>query len=257
MARPGRKRKSNVKRHPNGRINQRAAREAHVDERRDNIEARRRVFGLSEDQAKAMPEGTELGRLATLGLISRRQYEAGSMYRQIVQRRDWAMGLPKIGSGSDLERVDGAPGSDVSQVDLAKYKRAMARWDVCRLALDRARLEQRNVVGIVDALVLRDLRRDHHLIALRVGLNRIAEALRLPDASGSGVIVSDHALLRWLERSKGFDIAGLRAEMASAPEVIRAIKSGARAVGVAGSTFILEGRTVTTVLKQSSDEAVA
>jgi len=59
--------------------------------------------------------------------------------------------------------------------------------------------------------------------------------------------VSDHALLRWLERVEGLDIADLRARIARSAEV--GLAYGASIVVVAGGKLILEGDVVVTVLR--------
>lgn len=79
----------------------------------------------------------------------------------------------------------------------------------------------------------------------------------------SGPQISDHALLRFLERSSGLDFEGVRAALSTALE--RAHKA-ARALGdhdylvkIGGRTFVVRGDMVTTVLDtgRPSDEAHA
>ena len=67
------------------------------------------------------------------------------------------------------------------------------------------------------------------------------------------ITVSDHALLRWLERSAGIDIAAVRAAIAGCAEVGRGL--GARIVVVPGVKLILsvDRRRVVTVLKRDQD----
>lgn len=61
------------------------------------------------------------------------------------------------------------------------------------------------------------------------------------------VSVSDHAVLRWLERIEGVDIDGLRARIARSAEV--GVAFGAGVVVVSGGKLILEGDVVVTVLR--------
>ncbi len=63
----------------------------------------------------------------------------------------------------------------------------------------------------------------------------------------STVLVSDHAVLRWLERVEGLDIAALRNQIAASAAV--GLAYGSRVVVVAGGKLILEGETVVTVLR--------
>ena len=61
------------------------------------------------------------------------------------------------------------------------------------------------------------------------------------------VAVTDHAVLRWLERVERVDIAGLRAQIAASAEV--GVAFGAAIVVVSGGKLVLEGETVVTVLR--------
>lgn len=61
--------------------------------------------------------------------------------------------------------------------------------------------------------------------------------------------VSDHALLRYLERAHGLDVEQHRQHVAEL--VARGVRAGASGVRVEGCRFILNGNRVTTVLDQS------
>lgn len=52
------------------------------------------------------------------------------------------------------------------------------------------------------------------------------------------IIVSDHAVLRYLERIVGLDLEQIRAKLAS--EIAAAAATGARTVTSAGTTFVFE-----------------
>ncbi len=67
------------------------------------------------------------------------------------------------------------------------------------------------------------------------------------------VQVTDHAVLRWLERVAGFDITALRDQIAASAEV--GIHYGARTVVVSGGKLVLEGEAVVTVLRPSQIRA--
>lgn len=65
--------------------------------------------------------------------------------------------------------------------------------------------------------------------------------------SGRGSpIVSDHALLRWLERRHGFNVDALRDE--AAREIERYAGTGCKSVTVDGLQWIIDGWRATTVL---------
>lgn len=59
--------------------------------------------------------------------------------------------------------------------------------------------------------------------------------------------VTDHALLRWMERVKGVDLDAIRAEIAT-PDICAAIAAGARSVVTHGHTLVIENGVVITVL---------
>lgn len=67
------------------------------------------------------------------------------------------------------------------------------------------------------------------------------------------IAVSDHAVLRWLERSAGLDIDAVRAAIAGCAEVGRGL--GARIVVVQGVKLVLSAdrRRVVTVLQRDQD----
>lgn len=60
--------------------------------------------------------------------------------------------------------------------------------------------------------------------------------------------VSDHAVLRFLERAQGFDVDAIRAQMLT-PTVVSAINAGACAVQVGGIRMMVKDKTITTVLE--------
>ncbi len=62
--------------------------------------------------------------------------------------------------------------------------------------------------------------------------------------------VSDHALVRYLERVKGFDMAALRAEILT-PGVVAAIEAGARTIKLGDVKFPVNDGVICTVLANS------
>jgi predicted nuclease with TOPRIM domain len=59
--------------------------------------------------------------------------------------------------------------------------------------------------------------------------------------------VSDHAVIRYLERKYGFTFEDIRTELLT-PTVVSAMNSGVESVKVNGTTLKIKGRTVVTVL---------
>lgn len=67
------------------------------------------------------------------------------------------------------------------------------------------------------------------------------------------VNVSDHAVVRWLERCQGIDLTFARKEIA---EIVQAaVNLGAANYSLAGVTYILDGPTVTTIVAVKSGAA--
>ncbi len=62
------------------------------------------------------------------------------------------------------------------------------------------------------------------------------------------VIVTDHALIRYLERVLGFDVAALRNAMTE--RLSEAARLGASAVTIDGNTYMIVGGVCTTVVKR-------
>lgn len=66
------------------------------------------------------------------------------------------------------------------------------------------------------------------------------------------VEVTDHAVLRYLERAQGLDIEGLRSEIRQI--VLKGAELGASAVHYEGMRFVLRNNSVTTVLNRVRPE---
>lgn len=60
--------------------------------------------------------------------------------------------------------------------------------------------------------------------------------------------VSDHALIRFIERAKGFNVEGIRIAMLT-PAIVDAIRAGANAVYVDGLKFQVRDNVITTVIE--------
>lgn len=144
-------------------------------------EARQRVHGLSKTQAREMPETTRLGRLVATGEISRVQYEAGSQYRDVVYRRDRAIGVRRVQPAGDLDRQAGFDGEE-SEQEAERSRKAVQAYQDCWQALYvDATHEDRYAASTVETVVLHDWNIPHFTPSLRVGLNHLARVLRIAE----------------------------------------------------------------------------
>jgi hypothetical protein len=83
---------------------------------------------------------------------------------------------------------------------------------------------------------------------LRTSLGQIDSELARREAADNIVpTISDHALLRYIERVCGVDIEGMKAELLT-DAVVMAIKAGASAVRSPVGTMVIKGSTVVTFL---------
>jgi hypothetical protein len=62
------------------------------------------------------------------------------------------------------------------------------------------------------------------------------------------ITISDHAVIRYLERRHGFDFEAVRDEILT-PAVRGAVNAGASGVKVDGGTFKIQDRTITTHIR--------
>lgn len=173
MRRGGRKRRQGVKREGSGRAQRPTATEAKENMLQVVLEARTAVFGLTPDQARAMPETTVLARLYVTGELSEAQYEAGTWYRGVVREYDrymLAKGLPAPGDLNRSHGHDNDDGTDGKYVD--RFKAAIAMFSRC----DRALMGcgDRMARASVNAIVLSDLDAPYFVGSLRIGLNALA-----------------------------------------------------------------------------------
>lgn len=69
---------------------------------------------------------------------------------------------------------------------------------------------------------------------------------KLASGSPKGVTVSDHALVRWLQRTGQIDPEAVRSVILT-PDRIAAIEAGANSIKVCGVEMVVKGQTVVTV----------
>lgn len=87
---------------------------------------------------------------------------------------------------------------------------------------------------------------------IRARLGQVAGEIARREAADSMVpTISDHALLRYIERVCGVDIEAMKAELLT-DTVVLAIKSGATAVKSPDGTMVIKGSTVVTFKEHES-----
>lgn len=186
MARRGKKKRKTTtsgipQRHPSGRLYEPGPKERKEESERDAmatvIEARQRVFGVSEDDAKKFEAGSVIGRLHLTQEISAAQLEAASRYETVVRLANAAILVKPLSSPGDLNRSRGHDASDGTDPDYiekcrAAEKQATACWRALRESHPLAR-------WAVDTIVV-----DNQLVPaigeLRVGLNVLCRVFRIP-----------------------------------------------------------------------------
>ena len=98
--------------------------------------------------------------------------------------------------------------------------------------------KQRILLAITDA--------EDILSSLRANLNLLSEELSKRTAPAIEPKVTDHALLRYIERVKGFDVESLKKEILT-DAVLNGMKLGASSVKTNGMKLVLKGNAVVTI----------
>lgn len=177
----GRKRKANVNRQPGGRIDHsstHARRQKAEDMRQVALEARTAVFGLTRTQAANMPETTFLGQLAAQQAISARQMDAAALFQEIRYEYDRLHPISGYPHSSPFDKMGGHDSSDGSEPSyIAKFERASDRYMKADTALWKANMIDRRAKSITERVVIWGYAMPHHVEALKVGLDYLAEAL--------------------------------------------------------------------------------
>lgn len=110
---------------------------------------------------------------------------------------------------------------------------------------DMAQKELERMVGALNieltAINAERRKRASHLAEVQ------AELTRRKDDAKFRPSVSDHALLRYIERINGFDIEGLRARIMT-PGLLSALRSGAARYTEHDTTYLLRDNTVITIV---------
>lgn len=197
MARRGRKRKTG-KRTDSGALQRpttrRARQEAKHDPRKGGVEARQRVYALSDAQADR-PEATDvIGRVFLTGALSaatddivrevesRRRLEAARLYEDAHHQYARSLDVKRIRSGSVINDAPqgGHDGSDpfADEIHEAWCAKAKANFMGARRALNQS--GDYMAMMIVDAIVLEDAPMLDWAETLHVGLDALAEYYLLP-----------------------------------------------------------------------------
>jgi len=154
------------------------------------LEARKRHYGVSIQQARDERLGTALGRLAFRGLISDLQYQAGLAFAELYQQHNVTVGLPMPSprSVAGLLANEGIFGSSPSEPVLEVIEKVKRRYGEATAALDASDREHRMSSGrrptfLVYRVICTDedtLRWDEEDIGnLRVALNALVRVFRL------------------------------------------------------------------------------
>jgi hypothetical protein len=154
------------------------------------IEARRRHFGVTAEQAKDERLGTALGRLAFRELISETQYQAGVAFAELYQQHHAVFGLPSPSprSVAGLLINEGIFGSSPSEPLLEVVEKLKRRFGDSTDALDACDREQRMSGGrrptlLVYRLICTDEDAMHwneeDIGNLRVALNALVRLFRM------------------------------------------------------------------------------
>ena len=182
----GRKRKPG-KRYPCGkRVREETEREAMSTV----LEARKRHYGVSIQQARDERLGTALGRLAFRGLISDLQYQAGLAFAELYQQHNVTVGLPMPSPSSvtGLLVNEGIFGSSPSEPVLEVIDNVKRRYAEATAALADCHREQRLSPGrpptfVVYRMICADEDVQHRdaddIGNLRVALNALVRVFRL------------------------------------------------------------------------------
>lgn len=159
-------------REPNGRLSRRA--EA-TSERRANterdvmrpaIEARMRVFGISEADARRQEGGTVIGRMLQRGDITTDQHRAAERYAEVCNANSRALGATPVTGHPPREGNGEGDYAEFCANSRRAYETMMA---VIQVACHEQRSQ--NIIAAMDIFIIRDIHGGHMVGDLRLGLN--------------------------------------------------------------------------------------
>lgn len=136
------------------------------------VDARTRVWGIPISAAVQPMAATYVGRLCLQKDINRTQYDAAMLYAE--QARDYriAMRAPPEPDAVNLNRTQGGSGD---YENVKRTQRAYSEYELAMKALVTANMEPSNrgcnLIGALDATVIRDVTLDHLKNDMRAALN--------------------------------------------------------------------------------------
>lgn len=158
-------------REPNGRLSRRKAEverrtaETEREAMATAVEARMRVFGISEADARRQEGGTVIGRMYQAGKLTIDQMRAAERYGEVRNAYHRAIGAP-----SDTGKQEGGAGGS----DYAAFCAGARRdWSAMMAALQAICQELRSPAPLsaLDQFVVKDMHVSHMVGDLRVALN--------------------------------------------------------------------------------------
>ena len=142
------------------------------------LEARQRLFGLDQANARSQHAGSFIGRLYIGREISAGQYEALCAWEKLAREHAIVCGAPKGDTADDPSRVSGRSNGDSTSYEA----RVMEKYRSAHRAIQERQNELRGVGALFAALnecVERD-REFHHLVgSLREASNALARHFKI------------------------------------------------------------------------------
>jgi hypothetical protein len=184
VAKGGRPR-MNGPREPNGRLDRKWRETESAREARQTVtEARQRVYGLSEGDARKEEAMTVLGRLSLTGEVSNEQLDAAKRWQEIRNRYRLAMGIAP-------DYAEPGPETEGSGLMLDEWvHRVRAQYRLMCEELDQLCIELRSPApkAALDVIVVRDVEMPELVGALRLALNSLArhfsgQKMKLPEVA--------------------------------------------------------------------------
>ena len=165
---------ADVEREPNGRKKRNP--KPQEDMCKVAIDARQRVYGIPEEQAKHEKAGTVLGRLWLSGAITTEQREAGEKYLELYNAAMRAINAP---DGLAVSDSGGSSGDVVTDEYIAWAIKAVERYEVMKAAIHDL---SPYAIGLVEWVVVNDLgiglepmpalQRELNILAAKMGISK-------------------------------------------------------------------------------------
>jgi hypothetical protein len=170
----GRARRNVGPREPNGRASRKIAdvqsRDwlAEKEARSVAVEARQRVFGVTEEEAKDPHAGTLLGRMLQRGELSQAQMDAANRYIEVKTSFQRSIGCPPV---HDQTRPEGETTRTYEEICAEARRKYEDTMDIVKEACHEARSEGPRTA--LENIVLRDIQMPFLNGHLRSVLNRL------------------------------------------------------------------------------------